>query len=388
MLVRRRPHFDVAIYAPHSRGLYDRALGRSGGAERQMVLLARSLAERGHRVAHIVYPVHDPIELPDGLTLVPRAPYTRDESLDGRVKEAVRIWRSLARADAPVVVVRTGTPAVGIAALDCLLRRRRLIFSGANTSDFTLERLDDRWYRRPLYVLGVRLADTIVVQSTEQRDLARRAFPSLRRLVEIPSFAEPAPDSAPAANEDAAFLWVGRLVDYKRPECYVELARAIPDARFRMIPVPAERSAFPLLERLRAEAEGVANLELVEPLPHERALELIGSSVAVVSTARLEGMPNVFLEAWFRGVPVLTLEFDPDRVIAREGLGVAAESSWERFVDGARQLWRDRDSHSEFAERARRYVAHAHSIESVGARWSGLITERSSPDGGAGPERR
>ncbi len=39
------------VYAPFSGGLYDRSPGRAGGAERQMVLLARALVERGHRVA-------------------------------------------------------------------------------------------------------------------------------------------------------------------------------------------------------------------------------------------------------------------------------------------------------------------------------------------------
>jgi len=56
---------DVAIYtaSSSSAGLYDRARRRAGGAERQMTLLARTLASRGKRVAHIVYPPKDPVDL-------------------------------------------------------------------------------------------------------------------------------------------------------------------------------------------------------------------------------------------------------------------------------------------------------------------------------------
>jgi glycosyltransferase involved in cell wall biosynthesis len=86
-------------------------------------------------------------------------------------------------------------------------------------------------------------------------------------------------------------------------------------------------------------------------------------------------MPNAFLEAWAHGVPVLTLQFDPDAVVARNGLGISAGGSWERFVEGARELWEGRDRREELASRVRTYVATAHSIETVGSRWSDLIAE-------------
>jgi len=366
---------DVAIYAPFSGGLYDRTFGRTGGAERQMVLLAQALSNRGHQVAHIVYPVREPVPLPSGLTLVYRQSYSRDHRLVGRVGEALRIWQALRDADARVVVVRTGTPVVGLAALFCRLRGRRLIFSGANDSDFTLERLSDRWYRRPLYSLGVRLADAVVVQSRDQLALAHRAFPKQRRIVHIPSFAEGVTASQDDASASVAFLWIGRLVEYKQPLRYVELARALPEARFLMIPVPDEPAGYRLLEELQAAARDLPNLELIDPLPHARTMELIARAAAIVNTARLEGMPNVFLEAWSLGVPVLTLEFDPDGVVAQQRLGVSARGSWEHFVTGAKQLWASRNDREEFSQRARAYVRRLHSIESVSARWSELIEQ-------------
>jgi glycosyltransferase involved in cell wall biosynthesis len=363
---------DVAIYAPFSRGLYDRARGRAGGAERQMTLLARSLAEHGHRVAHIVYPVEDPVALPNPqLRLVHRAPYTTNQRLVGRVLESRRIWRALQKADARVLIVRTGTPVVGLAAMYCRLRRSRLIFSSANNSDFTLETLADRWYRPHLYKLGVRLADVVVVQSKDQLALARRSFPALKEVVHIPSFAESAPAASPDGHSPDAFLWMGRLVDYKQPLRYVELARAVPDARFVMIPVQDE-SNKPLMEQLLDATSQTPNLTVLEPVRHEQAMVLVASAVAIVNTSRLEGMPNVFLEAWARGVPVLTLEFDPDGVVAQNELGISADGSWERFVEGARELWRLRSNREEIAARTREYVEEVH-VEGVGARWSELI---------------
>ena len=337
-----------------------------------MTLLGRALSERGHRVAHVIYPPRDPVELAYPLTLVHREPYARGLPVAGALIEAVRVWQALAAARARVMVVRSASPAVGVAAVYCRLRRRALVFSSANVSDFTLERMPGR-LERALYRLGVRLADIVVVQSDEQRALAEEAFPGLRRVVLIPSFAEP-PMGATDGDEPRAFLWFGRFVSYKQPLRYLDLAEALPEARFIMIPVPDEATSDELAE-LRAAAERVPNLELREPIPHEQLLRLVASAVAIVNTSALEGMPNAFLEAWSHGVPVLTLQFDPDDVVDRHELGISAQGSWNRFVAGAHELWEQRDEPGELSRRVRAYVDEVHSMAAVGARWSDLVTE-------------
>ena len=80
----------------------------------------------------------------------------------------------------------------------------------------------------------------------------------------IPSFAEPAP-SANGAGE--YFLWADRLVEYKLPDRYVELAEALPDARFRMVAAVMNETPPGMAERIEAAAERLPNLELSRPGP-------------------------------------------------------------------------------------------------------------------------
>jgi glycosyltransferase involved in cell wall biosynthesis len=367
---------EVAIYTASSAtaGLYDPALGRAGGAEVQMTLLARALSERGHSVAHIIYPPSEPVRPTHGVTLVARGPYAGDTPVVGVVMEARRLWRALEIADPEIVIVRTASPALGVVALFCRLNRRRLVFSSSNVSDFDLTKMRrrlNRWF----YLLGAQSADAVVVQSSDQIDLAQRAFGRLRKLVRIPSFAEP---TRLASRDDRsqpsdAFLWIGRLVEDKRPLEYVRLARSVPDARFRMVVVANDRASAALAE-LRTAAAATSNLELLDPLPRNQLAELISSSVAVVNTSVLEGMPNVFLEAWSAGVPVLTLTFDPDGIVQRHGLGISAGGSWDGFVGGARKLWASRDDRTETASRVRAYVERTHSADAVAAQWEELIS--------------
>lgn len=360
---------DVTIYSPASADLF-RPIGRAGGAQRQMALLAGELSRRGLRVALVVYSISDqaqPIDTP--ITLVERKEHAGSTGPISSLLEAIRVLRALVAANGQVVVVRSGTPVVGVIALYCRLLRRRLVFSSANDLDFL-----DQWSRRTrTYAFGVRSADAVVVQSRAQVTLARRRFPDIRKLVCIPSFAD-APRAVEKHGPPDAFYWVGRLVDYKRPLLYADLAESISEARFLLIPLPphypAEKEA---LEQLELAAARLPNLELRDSLPHAELVEELAKAVALVSTSSFEGMPNTFLEAWGQGVPVLTLSFDPDGIIRERGLGILADGCWDRFVEGARELWLGRVRRDETARRTRNYLREVHSIESVGAQWQALL---------------
>ena len=164
--------------------------------------------------------------------------FARRRGLRGRAAEALGIWRALAAADARVYIFRTGLSggitAFTIGAAFCLLRRRQLVLSASNDLDFVFDR-DDRPRRTEVvYRLVLRSTRRVVVQTESQVELARRAPGDGDRITLIPSFAE-LPESAPSSPEPDAFLWASRVVDYKLPLRYVELARALPEAKFRMV---------------------------------------------------------------------------------------------------------------------------------------------------------
>jgi glycosyltransferase involved in cell wall biosynthesis len=367
---KRRAH-DVAIYAPWGALFYGRDRSYMGGAELQSTLLAHALKGRGLRVAHIVYPVTEPRRIETSTpALVERAEWQGYRRLGG-LGETAAIWRSFQRADAEAYIVRGSGGHLIAAGAFCRALRRRLIFSTSSELDFDFARADRNPGTLRLYKASLRLADQLVVQTGQQRELARRALRDLDPVV-IPSFAEPT-QSANGAGK--YFLWVDRLVEYKLPERYVELATALPDARFRMVASVTNETPQGLAERIETAADRLPNLELLPPRPRGQLLQEIQQAVAVVKTSRIEGMPNAFLEAWARGVPVLSLNVDPDAKIEDNRIGVAAGGSMERFIAAAATLWSDPDLRSEIGERARQFIHKVHSPEAVADRWVGLIHE-------------
>jgi glycosyltransferase involved in cell wall biosynthesis len=267
-------------------------------------------------------------------------------------------------APADTLIQMNAGPTTGLAALAARVRRSRFIYMSMHVVDFSYDTHDPSAVNARLFEWGVRQAAQIVVQDAHQAQLCNRRF--ARKPVVIHSVATPA-ERQQGAGE--AFLWVGRLQSWKRPEAYLDLARALPEAEFWMIAVPQENESDEGRRRIEAAARALPNLRMLEPRARDELGELMRRAVAIVSTSEGEGMPNVFLEAWARGVPALTLSFDPDGMIARNGLGAVAGGDPDAFAEQARALWRGRSDRVELAERCIAYVRAQHAEGVITDQW-------------------
>lgn len=372
----RHDRDDVVFYVPFIGDILSRRETSSppGGAETQILMLSKALARHGLRVAIIAY--GDQGDLPeqvDGVRIVARPRYRGgNRRIVGKALEPLRIWHALWRAPSRAVVYRCASLELGLVGLYTVFSNRKLVFSVASVSDFAFHEVARKRRHVLLYRLGVRLTNEIVVQTEEQVPLCEAAFN--RRPYLIKSLSAP---FEPTREEPEAFLWVGRLVSYKQPLAYVALARAVPEARFWMVGVPAnEAHELPVTEQVAAMAKDVPNLELLPPRSHAEIGKLMSRAVASVNTALFEGMPNVLLEAWCRGVPALVLEHDPGGVVSKYDLGRFAAGSPERLGEFAREQWYARHDRSELAHRCRAYLTANHAPNAVAQRWLEMLGGR------------
>jgi hypothetical protein len=370
---RRDRRADVAVYAPLAGALYEPGGDPVGGAELQSAYLARALVEQGFRVRHIVaakaaFPRDDGVEV----VTIPAAYGT------GGFARRRAILRALREANARLYVQRSAgfeTLAVGLfARATC----RRFVFSSSSVADFSREpdvavnagASLDEWPTRVQYLTGLRFANAVVVQSSEQRSLAASERGIAPRMIRsfCPTVALPAESYA-----REAFLWIGGLIGSKDPLAYVELARRVPAATFWMVAGGRGDAWAQLAGEVRARSASVPNLHLLPPVARDELLGLYGRAVAVVSTSRFEGFPNTFLEGWARGTPSLSLRVDPDSVIERNELGTACGGSLDALVAAARRLWSVRREIDPAPLRA--YVARVHDPSVVGPQWAALVRE-------------
>jgi glycosyltransferase involved in cell wall biosynthesis len=370
LLVIQEPtaaEYDVAFYQPWVSALYaPRAPIPPGGAETQIQMVARGLAERGKRVAVIADPVPGMPGRVDGVDIIPR-PESPGTSPLSRLRRGRDLWRFLVGIRTKVLVKRVPGFDAALVALAAKRKGCRFVYSSSSVAEFDWTRFAPR-RQVAMFELGVRLADRVVVQSDEQRELCLQRFG--RTPVVVRSIAEPV---GPSDRPGEFFLWVGRLLPNKRPHAFVELARALPRARFVMVAVlssdhdPALHDAV-----VRADRE-LDNFRLMPSMARNELLRVIESAVAVVNTSRLEGMSNVLLEGWGRGIPALVLSCDPDGIVQRERLGEFAAGSEARLAELAGGMWEKRDDRTRFADRCVDYVAREHSFDAAIARWAEVL---------------
>jgi glycosyltransferase involved in cell wall biosynthesis len=370
-VTRDRQRYDVAFYVPWLGPLLTSRHGLvTGGAETQVFLLSRELARCGLRVCLLVFEIPG-VQLPssvDGVDVVLRPRYKSSQRMVGKVREVANIRAALASVESDVVVTRAAGP--HLALVGWFARRRRFVYSSASPYDFDGSRQPKR-RDRVLTSLGLRMADEIVVQTEEQvrssRERLGRVPVLIRSLCELPVVGPARPET---------FLWVGRYQWYKRPLEYVELAHALPEARFRMVVSSAtlNKDAARVQRDVEAAAARLPNLDVLHDLPRSELMQLMSRAVAMVSTSEFEGMSNVLLEGWARGVPGLVLSYDSDGIVARHGLGRFVEGSRERFTDAARELWNGRFDRRDVSRRCREYVEEHHAPEQIAEQWAEVLT--------------
>jgi len=123
-------------------------------------------------------------------------------------------------------------------------------------------------------------------------------------------------------------VWMARVVAVKGPERVVEIAKAIPEARFLLA------GGGNLTDELKKVAPG--NLSILGWQAPERMWSV--ADIAI-STSNNEGMPIALIEAQLAGIPVIAIGVGSiPEVIADEESGFVYQNFGEDFIDGVREL--------------------------------------------------
>ena len=348
-----------------------------GGAERQQVQLARGLASRGHHVA-LVTLAHGDADgtTHEGVTVYPA--YSVDAGIPVLRFFHPR-WTGLAaamrRANADVYYQMGGDGETGQVALWCRRAGKAFVFSLASDADVDprLPLLGSH-RQRVLYRAGLRRATAVVAQTNAQRANLARAFSAdstvIRNCTEDPG--ETIGTPLRASNPRPRLLWVGRFVPIKRPELLLDLAAAEPGWDFHVI--GAGNAAGDYGRGVEARAAALPNVTVHRGISDASLDEHYRRATVFVSTSSVEGVPTTFLEAWARGLPVVST-LDPDDAIATHGLG--AVTAPETLAASVRAvLAQDADA---LARRVRAHFLATHTVEAYVSRHERLFASVTPP---------
>lgn len=326
-----------------------------GGEAIQQTLIAKALARRGYDVSMVVYDLGQPDGmLIDGIRVFKAFPPQAGIPL---LRFAHPRWTAvmsaLRRADADAYY--TSCAGINTAQIAIAARRRGgvTVFRLASDSDCEPKRLIiPYWYGKRLYEWGLPRMTTILAQSDTQRALLQANYGLASQVAGM--LVDRGRADISFADRERHALWVSNLRRVKRPDLLLEVAKRLPEVRFEMVggTQPREEALFDQVER---EARALPNLRFAGPVPYARVGGHFESARVFVNTSDVEGFPNTYLQAWARGVPVVAF-FDPDGIIAREGLGHAA-SSMEDLAGAVSRLTSDEAQWRAASERCLEFMA-------------------------------
>jgi glycosyltransferase involved in cell wall biosynthesis len=323
---------------------------RVGGEEVQHAQLAAALVRLGHDVRLVVadFGQRDGAVY-EGVTTLKA--FKESAGLPGLRyvhPQWTGLWSAIAKADADVYYYSCAGMILGLLAMYCGRNNRRLVFRVARDDDCDLDKVEIRYWRdRWLYQYGLNRTDAVLVQTiTQQQDLLKNF--GLPSTVAGMLVARPFDSAAPIAK-DVDVLWVANIRRVKRPDRVLELARAMPGVSFHVAGalVPGDEDLYRLVE---AGARKLPNLTFHGGVPYMDVGKLFDRARVFANTSELEGFPNTYLQAWVRGIPVVTT-FDPDGLVKSAGLG-SSHASVPEMICGLEQML-----HSEEAYESARVAA-------------------------------
>jgi len=184
-----------------------------------------------------------------------------------------------------------------------------------------LRKLDRRASERP---------DLYIANSTEVADRIKRFNGREAVIVPPPVAVDDFPRDVP--RDPTSFLWVHRLVAYKRPLEVAEAFRELPGLRLTMV------GLGPLEDELRARLP--SNVELLGWVSRERLAELFAGAAGFIHVGE-EDFGISMVEALAAGTPVLGADAGGARDIVRaerDGVLIADPADPRQIRNGVREL--------------------------------------------------
>jgi glycosyltransferase involved in cell wall biosynthesis len=340
--------------------------GGASGEPVQHTLLATALARRGHRVSMVVADHGQP----DGA--IWQGVQTFKAYARGGGLPVLRFvhprWTGLvaamSRAGADVYYTSCAGGVVGQIAMFCARRGKRFVFRAASDADCMPDaliglgpwRMRDKW----LYEHGLRRASAVLVQTLHQQQLMRRNYgiaSSIAGLAMAPGHSERA-----FGERDIDALWVSNMRRVKRPDVLLDVADRLPRVSFHMVGGTVN-GAEPFFATVQAQAAGRSNVTFHGAVPYREVSAFYSRARVFVNTSDVEGFPNTYLQAWASGTPVVAF-FDPDGVIAREGLGAAVRTA-DEMTAAVQRLTIDESEWRAARERCLSFIERHYSEDAV-----------------------
>ncbi|MFZ5516792.1 MAG: glycosyltransferase family 4 protein [Candidatus Zhuqueibacterota bacterium] len=334
----------------------------AGGAEFQLIGLARALVSYGHLVSIITddFGQYEK-EITNGLIYY-KVPFRYMGGANfWLIPDWFRLAKKILSIDADFYILKGPRFLLALLGYMNSRFRKNVVFISTIDTDSQPEILNkiDPFYHRMLYKFGLKNISYVVSQSITQQQNFKLNFNKNSWIIKNIYKTK---NSNSDNNKQNYVLWVGTNNQLKRPELMLVFAKLLPEIKFKMAMIPSTDAD--IQQKFESDVTQVTNIDFLGFVPESKIGELYGEASLLVNFSKLEGFPNVFLHAWANKTPVITLEVDPDNVIKKYGLGYCAETM-ENMVKHVKSLLQNPEKLKEIGDNCYNYVKKEHAPEVI-----------------------
>ncbi len=215
-------------------------------------------------------------------------------------------------------------------------------------------------------------SDVIIVQTPEQKNMLLQKFGKNGKLLLNPIDIDTNSEDR-TEIKSVQLLWVGKSGPIKRPEKFIELAKLIPDISCRMIWNGADDNV------------GIpSNIEVIDFVAPDKMDRYFASSKLFVNTSGFEGFANTFLQSAKAGVPILSMNCDPNKMLSVHGAGIVTGNNLQELKNTITELLQNDKKYKDISENGRKYVLENHDEKKIIAELNSMLTEAFIPVQGNG----
>ncbi|MBN8686064.1 MAG: glycosyltransferase family 4 protein [Chitinophagales bacterium] len=315
-----------------------------GGGELQMALLGKALVQEGHEVVVIDPFIDASFTSEEGIRVLKVDNWHKGlpglRMLTHRIPAMYKLFREQ---KADYYYLRMRTYLHGLAYLAARKNKRKVIVALASDIDVASHARRFRYDYKSrvnlftylfkclpddiVYNYVVKRADIVTLQHKHQHNGLKLKRGKMQVFPNIFDFSK-LPAQPPEPGE--YFISVGSLTVLKGVDHLCHLAQMLnKNSQLVIVGDPRNKAAAGYY----ATMQQLPHVQLKGRLGHADAIRLIAGAKALVNVSRFEGFPNIFLEAWANGIPVISLNVDPGNVISENGLGIFCNGDLQRLKD-------------------------------------------------------
>lgn len=257
-----------------------------------------------------------------------------------------------------VVIYRGANRALLPLALFSRLFGVKLIFFSASDVNFEPgKELVGSKFNRKLYYKAIKHIRYFVVQNEHQHDTLLRNYnkDSLTIYNIWGEIGEKENEMPPRSDA----VWVANFRRLKRAEWVLDTAETLPEYSFAM--AGGKRGDKGYYDSMLSRAKQLPNMCFLGSKSFFYTNALIENSKILLCTSTFEGFPNTFLQAWSKGIPVIST-VDPSGIISANKLGEIVKTEEELRIALQRMI-KDEDYYQTLRNSINHFFATHHAAQ-------------------------